>query len=70
MVTALIAGLSPGTSPPPVRIPITPDFFVLIDPPTNFRVWIYWSILQPSAQSRGYYLAYNGGEKVNLFMLK
>src|SRR5206468_7643254 len=24
MVTARIAGLSPGTSPPPVRIPITP----------------------------------------------
>src|SRR6266496_2377033 len=31
MVTARIAGLSPGTSPPPVRIPITP-FLVLMRP--------------------------------------
>ncbi len=30
MVTARIAGLSPGTSPPPVRIPIVPVFFVAI----------------------------------------
>jgi hypothetical protein len=29
MVTARMAGLSPGTSPPPVRIPMIP-FFVLI----------------------------------------
>jgi hypothetical protein len=28
-VTARIAGFNPGTSPPPVRIPITP-FFTLI----------------------------------------
>src|SRR6266516_811152 len=31
MVTARIAGLSPGTSPPPVRIPIRP-FLVLMRP--------------------------------------
>src|SRR4030095_502565 len=35
MVTARIAGLSPGTSPPPVRIPITP-FLVLMRPPYCF----------------------------------
>jgi hypothetical protein len=27
MVTARIAGLSPGTSPPPVKIPMVPFFF-------------------------------------------
>src|SRR5439155_23220250 len=35
MVTARIAGLSPGTSPPPVRIPIKP-FLVLMRPPCRF----------------------------------
>src|ERR1041384_6027352 len=35
MVTARIAGLSPGTSPPPVRIPIRP-FLVLMRPPLPF----------------------------------
>ena len=35
MVTARIAGLSPGTSPPPVRIPITP-FLVLMRPLCRF----------------------------------
>ena len=35
MVTARIAGLSPGTSPPPVRIPITP-FLVLKRPLCRF----------------------------------
>ena len=28
MVTALIAGFNPGTSPPPVRIPILPFFLI------------------------------------------
>src|SRR5271157_1737561 len=32
MVTARMAGFKPGTSPPPVRIPITP-FFVFTFPP-------------------------------------
>src|SRR5580704_2364052 len=37
IVTARIAGFSPGTSPPPVRIPITPFFaFTLILMPTRF----------------------------------
>src|SRR5437867_4472148 len=35
MVTARIAGLSPGTSPPPVTIPITP-FLALMRPPSCF----------------------------------
>src|SRR6266496_5108352 len=35
MVTARIAGLSPGTSPPPVRIPITP-LLVLMRPLCGF----------------------------------
>src|SRR5207244_5858563 len=35
MVTARIAGLSPGTSPPPVRIPIRP-FLVLMRPLCRF----------------------------------
>src|SRR4029453_4733215 len=35
MVTARIAGLSPGTSPPPVRIPIAP-FLVLMRPLCRF----------------------------------
>src|ERR1051325_5891755 len=35
MVTARIAGLSPGTSLPPVRIPIRP-FLVLMRPPLPF----------------------------------
>src|SRR6266550_7455679 len=35
MVTARIAGLSPGTSPPPVRIPIRP-FLVLMRPLSRF----------------------------------
>src|SRR5258708_1604962 len=29
-VTARIAGLRPGTSPPPVRIPITPRFALML----------------------------------------
>src|SRR6188508_970386 len=37
MVTARIAGLSPGTSPPPVRIPITP-FLVLIRSSCDFNM--------------------------------
>src|SRR5439155_23372898 len=35
MVTARIAGLSPGTSPPPVTIPITP-FLALMRPSSCF----------------------------------
>src|SRR5947207_2814223 len=31
MVTARIAGFSPGTSPPPVRIPITPFLVAMLD---------------------------------------
>src|SRR5438067_3601329 len=38
MVTARIAGLSPGTSPPPVRIPITP-FLVLMRPLCRFNLY-------------------------------
>jgi len=30
IVTARIAGFKPGTSPPPVKIPITPGFLVFI----------------------------------------
>jgi hypothetical protein len=30
MVTARMAGFNPGTSPPPVRIPITPFFVFMI----------------------------------------
>ena len=40
----VVHGLSPGTSPPPVRIPITPGFaFDIIAPP--FRFMKYFQIL-------------------------
>jgi hypothetical protein len=47
MVTARIAGLSPGTSPPPVSMPITPFFALLIDASVMIQYFVIVQLSTP-----------------------